>query len=82
MSPEPEGTVAVLGRASDSGQTQCPRSLLDAAPSDGEGTRGVSVDFDQIGCVWFRKTKESSIPDPVMIRPVTYTVFRALNVVK
>jgi hypothetical protein len=66
--------VAVLARAIDRGQTQCPNSLLPDVLSEGEGTRGGSADFDQIGWVWFRKMKQSSTPEPVMIRPVTVAV--------
>jgi hypothetical protein len=56
----------------ESGHTQCPMSLLDEAPSEGEGKRGVTIDFAQIGCVRLRKMKQSSICEPVMIRPVTW----------
>jgi hypothetical protein len=49
MFPDPAGTVAVLASAIDSGQTQCPSSLLLDAPSEGEGIRGASGDFDQMG---------------------------------
>jgi hypothetical protein len=72
ISPDPPGAEAVLASAIESGQTQCPSSLLLDAPSEGEGTRGASGDFDQMGWIWFRKTKESPMFEPVMIRPVTY----------
>lgn len=72
ISPDPPGAKAVLASAIESGQTQCPSSLLLDAPSEGEGTRGASGDFDQMGWIWFRKTKESPTFEPVMIRPVTY----------
>jgi len=71
ISPDPAETEAVLASAIESGQTQCPSNLLLDAPSEGEGTRGASGDFDQMGWTWFRKTKESSMLEPVMIRPVT-----------
>lgn len=51
ISPDPPGTEAVLASAIESGQTQCPSSLLLDAPSEGEGTRGVSRDFDQMGWI-------------------------------
>lgn len=63
--------MAVRGMGIDNGHSQCPRSLLLDAPSEGEGIRGNSGDFDQIGCTWLRNTTESSIFEPVMIRPVT-----------
>lgn len=55
----------------DKGHKQCPRSLELEAPSEDEGNLGVSGDFDQMGSVWLRNTKESSMFAPVMMRPVT-----------
>lgn len=71
ISPEPKGTVTIRGRGIESCHTQCPSSLLEAVPSEGDGIRGVSIDFAQMGCVWLRNTKQSLMLDPVMIRPVT-----------
>jgi len=71
VSPAPVGALAVLEIGIDRGQTQCPSNLSPRAPSERDGSRGLSGDLDQMGCVWFRKTKESSILGPVMIRPVT-----------
>ena len=69
--PAPVGASTVLGMGIDRGQAQCPSNLLLRVPSDGDGTRGLSGDLAQIGCVCVRKAKESSILEPVMIRPVT-----------
>lgn len=71
ISPAPVGTVAVRGSGIDKGQTQWPTSLLDVVPCDGDGSRGVSIDFAHMGTEMFRKTKESCILDPVIMRPVT-----------
>lgn len=63
----------------DKGHKQCPRSLELDAPSEGEGTLGVSGDFDQMGSVWLRNTKESSMLAPVMMRPVTVALILCIE---
>lgn len=70
--PAPVGASTVLEMGIDRGQTQCPINLLLRTPTEGEGARGLSGDLAQMGCVWFRNAKESSILEPVMIRPVIW----------
>ena len=70
--PAPVGASTVLGMGIDRGQTQWPSNLSLRATSEGDGRRGRSGDLAHMGCVWFRKAKESSILGPVRIRPVTW----------
>jgi len=73
------GIVTFLGRGIDKGHSQCPRSLFVEAPSEGEGTLGISIDFAHIGDDWLRKVYESDGLAPVMMRPVTTAVIECME---